>query len=286
MHPLRPVLFLLAGLVVACSETRTGALCEAGEGTKLYDERIDPLFRDEQPSSCNQCHLTGLDLRQYVRSSPCETFSCLVDLGLVDTATPRESTVLTWIKRAQPDSELITQNVIDAEYDAFLEWITYNSQCSECSGVPCSAGLDGGSFCSDDFDFAQSDAGNSALGCSEDALAQAFRATVYRNRGRCAPCHINEPDHEKYQAPLWIEVQTDCETASLRTLDNVLHAGYLDTRNPQSSLLLLKPLAERHGGVVHGGHDKFDGMSDPGYEAFLSFIEHLAACEHTTDAGH
>lgn len=263
----------------------SSSMCGAGRGTDLYDRRIDPLFRDDQPSTCNQCHLSGISLRQYVRASPCETFACLVDEGIVDTQSPQDSLVLKWIRRAEPDSELITKAVIDAEYDAFSQWITYNSECDDCAGVSCPDSADSGVFCRSDTSFMLDGGGIPSGDCSKEAIASTFRATVYKSRGRCSPCHINEGDNDKFGAPLWIEVQPDCATASRRTMNNVLRAGYIDVDEPENSLLLLKPLPEDLGGVVHGGHDKFDSFEDVGYQSFLAFIEHLASCETQSDGG-
>ncbi|MDC0673735.1 hypothetical protein [Nannocystis radixulma] len=54
---------------------------------------------------------------------------------------------------------------------------------------------------------------------------------------------------------------------------NVLDGGLVDLTDPSASLLLLKPLAESAGGVMHGGGDKFHDLTD-----FKAWIEHEAAC--------
>jgi hypothetical protein len=264
------------------------ATCSADEGLRLYDERIDPLFRDDRPSTCNQCHLSGINLRQYVQATPCETYACMVQQRLIDEEQPKDSKVLAWIERATPKSELITQQVIDAEYSAFLEWISFNSRCQECKDVACPLPTDGGgAFCPDEGEDPHavlSDAGFlDPGGCTESDLEAVFRNSVYSQRGRCSPCHFNTPESGEYEAPIWIEVTPDCETASRLTMDHVLRNGYLDLDDPTQSLLLLKPLAESNGGLPHGGGDKFDSIDDPGYQSFLHFIERLKACE--SDSG-
>jgi hypothetical protein len=275
-------------LSAACSKSDTPdtpeepAQCSPNEGLRLYDERIDPLFREDKPSSCNQCHLSGIDLKQYVRSTPCETYACLVAQDLVDETRPQNSKILSWIERAQPESELITQAVIDAEYSAFLEWISFNAQCDECRHVQCPLPRDAGTFCPDETrdphaigDAAIGDAG----GCSSKDIDALFRSQVYNLRGRCSPCHFNLEETAQYQAPQWIEVAPDCESGAQKTLANVLRNGYIDFEAPEQSLLLLKPLPDARGGISHGGGDKFDDVDDPGYQSFLQFIEHLVACE-------
>lgn len=66
--------------------------------------------------------------------------------------------------------------------------------------------------------------------------------------------------------------------SSLATLRTIEESGYIDTDDPESSLLLLKPLAEFQGGLKHGGHDKFVKNGDAGYDAFLYFLERYGAC--------
>lgn len=268
-----------AGLVV------DAAICNAEDGLRLYDERIDPLFRDDHPSSCNQCHLNGIDLAQYVQGTPCETYACMLDEKLVNEQVPEQSKILSWIARAQPQSSLITKDVIEAEYSAFLEWITYNSRCQTCASVTCPLPSDAGTFCPDEGSdpHANADAGlDDPGGCASTTIESMFRNAIYRQRGRCAPCHIDLPENEQYESPLWIEVAPDCETGARLTLDNVLRHNYLDLQEPEKSLLLLKPLPEDLGGLPHGGGDKFDSKDDPGYQSFLRFIERLAECESSS----
>lgn len=45
-------------------------------------------MKSEKPSSCSECHLSGVDLRDYVRPSQKETFASLVAEGLIDVKNP------------------------------------------------------------------------------------------------------------------------------------------------------------------------------------------------------
>lgn len=269
------------------ADTPDAATCNAADGLRLYDERIDPLFRDDRPSTCNQCHLSGIDLKQYIRATPCETYACLVQQRLVDEQRPERSKILAWIERAEPESELITKDVIDAEYSAFFEWISFNAQCEQCSAVDCPIPSDAGTFCADEShdphdvtDSGTMDAGT----CGQADIEALFRSRVYSLRGRCSPCHVNLAENEQYEAPLWIELAPDCETASKTTLSNVIGGGYVNFDDPERSLLLQKPLPESRGGVAHGGGDKFDNTDDPGYRSFLEFIERLVDCQTSSTA--
>lgn len=65
--------------------------------SQLYERRIAPLFQDERPQSCSQCHLTGLNLELFARETACESMACLVQRGLVNEQDPDASLLLSWI---------------------------------------------------------------------------------------------------------------------------------------------------------------------------------------------
>jgi hypothetical protein len=254
-------------------------------GTAIFERRIRPLLVEDHPQTCNQCHLSGIDLGLIVRDTPCQSMACLKEFGLVNFKAPAESKILEFIGRAQPESELITEGVIRAEYEGFLEWIEHSSRCfsRECSEVICGP-REGEPFCEDapepdgDFEPALLD----ALGCDDVSIEQLFQDTVYATRSRCFPCHFEDQRLSNEEAPRFIAVGGDCATASRTTLHNVVLLNLLDLEQPTQSLLLLKPLAESAGGVEHGGSDKFHDTDDPGYLRIVSFIEHYAECRGGT----
>lgn len=247
--------------------------------TDIYHDRIEPLLTEDAPKTCNQCHLSGVDLSAFVRSTPCETMACLLQTGLVDPHSPADSKILTWIQRASPDSALITDQVIQAEYDGFLQWIEASASCpSACAGATC-----------DDPSASQkcetTPVPNTPLSeimgepdCSDKALEQLFYDDVYAWRARCFPCHFSDQLKADPKAPRWIRVEGNCAESSLATYRFVANGDFLNLDDPTQSLLLLKPLAVSAGGVVHGGHDKFEDTSDPAYQSFLQFIQQYAAC--------
>lgn len=249
-------------------------------GTEIYERRIAPLLADDRPKSCNQCHLSGVDIGLFVRPTACETMACLIELELVDLDEPQASTVLGWIGRAAPTSPLITAEVIQAEHAGFLEWIEHSAECfsDECAGVTCqvarSAPRCNNTIEPTEFMAAKLDRG----GCSDLELERLFLASVYASRGRCFPCHFSEQERAAPNAPRFIEQLGTCEHASLVTMRNVINSGLIDRESPAKSLLLLKPLAEEAGGVAHGGHDKFSSEMDPAYRNFRYWIERYAEC--------
>ncbi|MCA9690592.1 MAG: hypothetical protein R3A51_09185 [Nannocystaceae bacterium] len=247
--------------------------CEEGEGAALFEQRIAPLLATDRPRSCNSCHLSGVDLSLFVRDTPCETMACLVDRGLVDLNDPEQSTVLQWIARADPESALITQAVIDEEYEGFRAWIEQAARCGACGEftAPCGPPSD-----EDDCEFDTPEASKwiDPGDCSPRTREALFRSNVYAWRDRCYPCHF---DSSELIAPKWIATGP-CEVASLTTMHNVLERGLVDYAQPDQSLLLRKPLAEDQGGVEHGGHDKFESKDELAYRDFKAWIDREAQC--------
>lgn len=254
--------------------------CEAAEGQALYEKRIAPLLADDRPSTCNECHLSGIDLGLFIQDSPCRTMACMVEKQIVDLEEPSQSVVLQWIERADPASELVTDDMIEEEYAAMLEWIRFSAECGDavCGDIvdPCGDApthddceLPSGMVEPQDFD----DPGD----CRDLTLEAMFAAKVYSWRGRCFPCHFDDYDGD-VEAPRWIHVG-ECDEGALGTMRNVLERGLVNVDDPTQSKLLLKPLAEYAGGIEHGGHDKFATTEEAAYQDFLYWLERYAQCQ-------
>ena len=261
------------------------ALAECSEAAlaAAYSERIEPLLTDDRPSSCNECHLAGIDLSLYAKGEPCQTMACMASQGLVDLEDPASSVVLDWVRRAEPQG-LITQEVIDLEYQGVRAWIEFMAdcgaqQCGTPSPQPCGEEPDlydcDLTLPSGPGDF--EDPG----GCSDLAIETLWRVSVYPWRGRCYPCHFQswkpEPDTVNFDAPRWV-VAGECASGSLLSLRNVEAGGYIDVDAPLASPFLLKPLSEAAGGVPHGGGEKIHGDDDPLYADFATFAQRYAEC--------
>jgi hypothetical protein len=206
--------------------------------------------------------------------------ACLVQDGLVDLGAPSESKILGWISRAQPDNELITAQVIEAERAGFQQWIEASAECpSACRGATCPAQASGSSCAVAREPDAIAD--ETPDGCADRALEQLFQSDVYAWRGRCFPCHFENQPNQDPTAPAWIKTGGNCVTASLATLRAAVASGYVDVAEPERSLLLLKPLDVLVEGEGHGGGQKFEDTSDPAYVSFLRFLERYSECRAT-----
>jgi hypothetical protein len=269
-----------AGCTASDTPSETGQpdpVCTPEAGLELYERRIAPLLADDRPSTCNQCHLSGIELSAYVQATPCETMACMAHQGIVDLEDPGASLVLAWIERAEPSGG-ITQQTIDSERDAMLEWIEHASACDGelCPPVdePCGEPPDHtdceippAAYEPPPFD----DPG----GCSDLTLELVWREKVYTWRGRCFPCHFDSQAGRfvDLDPPPWI-VTGDCNPAALAE-----RSGLLDPDEPLRSLLLTKPLEESLGGVEHGGGAKIHSVEEPTYVDFVYFLQRWAECQ-------
>src|SRR5215470_15425860 len=90
------VLVLLLGSAQAPSAESTAR--------EVFEKRLLPIFKSPNPSSCVQCHLAGVDLKDYILPSAEKTFRSLRDQGLIDLAAPEKSKILTLISMGSADS--------------------------------------------------------------------------------------------------------------------------------------------------------------------------------------
>ncbi len=255
------------------------AMCSVEEADALYEKRIAPLLAEDRPKTCNECHLSGIDLGMVIKDTPCQTMACMAERELVDLDEPNQSLVLTWIARANPTSPLITEEVIAEEYAGFLSWIEYYAACGSevCAADdnPCGDTTPPGPDACTSEDPEEGPGFDDPGDCSDLTLEALFQDRVYAWRNRCFPCHF---DSSKVDAPKWITTGS-CNAASLATMRNVLDRGLLNYDDPSQSRLLLKPLAEDKGGVEHGGHDKFSSTEDQAYLDIRAWIERRVECE-------
>src|SRR5205823_5911469 len=75
----------------------------ADDPSKVFEERILPIFKSPDPSSCVRCHLAAVDLKSYILPSAKDTFLALRDQGLIDLDKPEESKILKLINRGAGD---------------------------------------------------------------------------------------------------------------------------------------------------------------------------------------
>ena len=275
----------------------------------VFEQRIMPIFNSPKPSSCVQCHLASVDLKDYILPSHQQTFVALRDQGLIDLKNPEQSKILKLIAMGNEDpdrrAQLIQKRTREAELAAFAAWI---EACVKDEGLLALPGRE------EDKDK------DTRLGptvpdpvirhARKDRLLDSFERNVWSQRMRCFPCHTpNEidrtnPRHEKPLARYNEYVEefgqrmnifrtTPAETMHALIASSNRRVGerlpLLNTESPAESLLVLKPTsklpAKREDGsferpssalpVSHmGGLKMF--VNDHSYKSFMTWIEDYA----------
>src|SRR5688500_14356924 len=87
---------------------------------EVFEKRLLPIFKSPNPSSCVQCHLAGVDLKNYILPDHEKTFRSLRDQGLIDVKKPENSKILRLIQMGEEDrraAALVHARTRKAEYD-------------------------------------------------------------------------------------------------------------------------------------------------------------------------
>ncbi len=259
--------------------------CDEDALSDMYTQYVEPFVSGAVPQSCSQCHMTGIDMSIYAQDTPCDTMSCMVEMGAVDLADPGGSSLLAQISMGDPNSSVFD---VSEEHSAMLEWIEWSAEChtevcGENQQAVCSSGTGAGST------------GRNPIGdCSEDDLLVEFWNSVIVDRGRCLTCHSDygleqgtfgacedEDDcsgpqlcdqgfcrapgpvlaphmFEGVEGPLDWDDPEDRQLG-LNTMYNVVALGQIDEDNPLESTFLTKPLLEGFGPTAIYG----DGVTMP-----------------------
>jgi hypothetical protein len=298
------VILTLAGIGIAQEVANDDAVDES-DPRALFEQRIIPIFRSPNPSSCVQCHLASVDLKNYILPSQEKTFVSLRDQGLIDLAAPEKSKVLTLIQMGEQDldkgAKLIHSKTRQAEYEAFAAWIKACASDERLRGLPA---LDAA-------ELARPEKPVEIIRHNrKDRLLDSFVRNVWSQRMRCFPCHTpaeldaTDPRHPKArethrqfeeQFGQRMNIFRESPEATLRQLiassrkPAVGHLPLINTGDPAKSLLVLKPTsklpAKGEDGqlgkpsysepVTHvGGLKMF--VDDHSYKAFLAWIQDYA----------
>ena len=91
----------------------------------VFESRILPIFKSPNPSSCVQCHLASVDLKEYILPTAEKTFRSLRDQGLIDLEAPDKSKILALIAMGNRDPKAPAVHAANrkAELEAFAAWI-------------------------------------------------------------------------------------------------------------------------------------------------------------------
>lgn len=233
----------------------------------IFQKRILPIFRSPNPSSCAECHLAGVDLKQYLLPDADKTFRSLRDQGLINLDRPAESKIIQLIERSDPKRTTgpasVTAKLREQERAAFLAWIT---ACAADPTLRSSPKL------------AEADRAHPARPdevirhARTDRLLTSFEKNVWAWRFRCMNCHTEgSPQNDKFKAEHGERVAWVKKAGAQATMDYLLQSKLIDLSNPEASPLLRKPLGDKHQGGI-----KF-AVGDEAYKGFRAWIEDVAA---------
>lgn len=254
--------FAIAVAVATCLASIE--LAKADTPQEVFEQRIVPIFKSEKPSSCVQCHLSSVDLKDYIRPTAVDTFRSLREHNLVNVEHPEQSKILTLIMMGETDtdrqSQLIHKRTRDAEYEAFKNWIVASSKDKEylAATYPTDGVIDSYTANSED-------SVEVIRHARKDRVLDSFTRNIWSQRMRCFPCHTpteidpNNPKHakplERYkefvrkygkkmdlfgESPL-VSMQSMIASSRKRHGDNL---PLLNFDDPKQSLLLLKPISK------------------------------------------
>jgi hypothetical protein len=192
VHSLRP---LLAALALPLFPADAVA---ASNAAAIFEQRIMPIFRSPEPSSCVQCHLSAVDLKDYILPSSEKTFASLRAQGLIDVDQPEKSKILELISMGEQDldkgAKMIHEKMRKAEYEAFAAWIKAGSKDPVLRSLPAP----------DLAEKAGPERPDEIIRhARKNRVLDSFVRNVWSQRMRCFPCHtpheIDEtnPQHQK-----------------------------------------------------------------------------------------
>jgi hypothetical protein len=291
----------------ACPETVQAA--EPASAIDVFNSRIMPIFRSDKPSSCIQCHLSAVDLKNYILPSSEMTFASLRDQGLIDLDKPEASKILTLIRMGEKDldkgARLIHEKNRKAEREAFSSWIKACCDDPRIRNLPRIK----------ETVYAKPSKSNAVIRhARKSRVVDSFARNIFSQRMRCFPCHTpheidkSNPKHqaaikthkkftEKYSPKMLERLSFFKKTPeatmdflvqrSLESKDNEL--PMLDLKNPTRSLLVLKPLSKLPAKKADGTFEDPSSLiptshmgglkmhaNDQSYKSFIAWIQDYA----------
>ena len=277
---------------------------------EVFEQRIMPIFKSPKPASCVQCHLAGVDLKNYILPSHEQTFASLRDQGLIDPTAPKKSKILSLIGMGEKDADkgarLIHEKTRQAEYAAFEAWIVACCADPKVRDIP---RLDASKL-------AQPPRPDAVIRhARKSRVVDSFERNVWSQRMRCFPCHTPheldpknpqhkqaidkhkdflEQDDKAYADRMTLFRETPEATVQYlieksRKAEAAKELPLLNLKEPTKSLLVLKPTAklpprEDDGEVgrptytvpvSHLGGLKMH-VDDQSYKAFVAWIQDYA----------
>jgi hypothetical protein len=302
-----PTLLIATSGSLIVAEDTPGSTLDPAE---LFNARIMPIFRSPQPSSCVQCHLSSVDLKNYILPSHEKTFLSLRDQGLIDLDAPSKSKILTLIRMGDKDldrgAKLIHEKTRLAEYDAFAAWVDACCHDAKLRDLPPLTEAERAAPASP----------NAVIRhARKSRVVDSFVRNIWSQRLRCFPCHTPheiDPSNGRHQAAIknmkkFEELYPADMLERLRIFKKTPEATMqylversrntpagqtplLNLADPANSLLLLKPMSKvpekkadgsfelpsPDGPLTHMGGLKLH-KNDQSYKSFIAWMRDYAS---------
>lgn len=231
----------------------------------VFERRLMPIFKSPNPSSCVQCHLAGVDLKDYILPDAEKTFRSLRDQGLIDLDAPERSKIVKLIEMGGTDKKgpVVQAKARAAEREAFLAWI---AACAKDPALRATPRLDAK-------EQAKPPVSDEVIRHARtDRVLESFERNVWAFRFRCMNCHTEgTPQNEKHRRQYGERVSWVKRGGAAETMEYLIASRLIDPERPENSLLLRKPLGEKHEGGI-----KFV-VGDDAYKGVRAWIEDVAA---------
>ncbi|MEO2090654.1 MAG: hypothetical protein ABGY75_14310 [Gemmataceae bacterium] len=259
---MRAVIFI--GVITAASIPSLGRAADPTPA-EVFEKRIAPIFKSPNPSSCVQCHLSGVDLKDYILPDAEKTFRSLRDQGLIDLDKPEKSKIVKLIDMGSSEKgPAVQEKNRKAEREAFVAWI---AACAADPKLKAAPKLD-------EEELARPPKPVAVIRhARKDQMLASFEANVWAWRFRCMNCHTEgTPQNDKLKKEHGERVAWVKKGGAAATMDYLLASKLIDPAKPTDSPLLRKPLGEDK----HSGGVKF-AVGDDAYKGFRTWIEDVAA---------
>lgn len=225
----------------------------------IFQKRILPIFQSPNPSSCTECHLSGVELKDYILPTQQATFASLLKAGLVDRENPKTSKIIEFIRRSPDTPSLIQKKIREQELAAFEAWIVAAAGDPALVSATDKTQPIGPQIPDEVIRHAR-----------QDHVMASFTDYVWTEVGRCAACHSPDRNQKQVQEHgkqvSWIHLNDPAET-----LKTMVDAGIIQPKTPEKSMLLTKPTLQEE----HGGGQKMV-VGDRTYKQFRRFIDDYA----------
>ncbi|MEQ8786592.1 MAG: hypothetical protein RIC55_09850 [Pirellulaceae bacterium] len=251
--------------VLLLSVTMLGAsIVAADEETalELFKKRITPILRSPNASSCSECHLSGVDLKDYIGPSQQATFASLRAAGLINVERPDDSKLLTFIQRTPQKPTPVNEAARRQEYLAFRAWIRAAVKDPELAAAKTDSDQLGPAAPLEVIRHGR-----------KDRVLRSFVENIWSEAGRCVSCHSPELNRNKIGRNGYTKDDVDAISWVVprdpaATLQKLVDSGHIDLDDPDSSPVLTKPL----GLEDHGGGPKFavGSRTDKNFRRFLN----------------